>query len=172
MPTCPRCALLAVALAALTFAGCDSNNPGADLALIEGTYAVSELYFRPSGTDITPIDVAAALDASVTRLEIFGDGDPAQLVSKLNSGVTTRTDISVAASRGRASFRAVTSTDAEELAQLLLPTQFSLTYDERVPGRLTATLTDLRANLEAFDPARYQGATSIPGQLTIRLTRQ
>ena len=171
MPTCPRCALLAVALAALAFTGCDSNNPGGDIAQIEGTYVVSELYFRPSGTDINPIDVAAVLDASVTRLDIFGDGDPAQLVSKLRSEVTTRTDITVTASRGRASFRAVTSTDAEELARLLLPSQFSLTYDESVPGRLTASLT-LTANLQAFDPARYQGATNIPGQLTVRLTRQ
>ena len=171
MPTCPRCALLAVALAALAFTGCDSNNPGADLTLIEGVYQVEELVFRPSGPGISPVDVGASLDPAVTRFEIFGADGEGEIVFKIRDEGTTRTTLSASASRGRASFRARADDDAAKLARLLLPTQFALTYSADAPGRLTGDFTQT-TNLQAFDPVRYQGATSIPGTLTVRLARR
>ena len=171
MPTCPRCALLAVALAALAFTGCDSNNPGADLDLIDGTYAVAELTFTPNGSGVAPVDIAANLDGT-TRLEVFGGDAEALFVFRfVDRGLSYRSDLTAAASRGRASFQAEMEDDAQNLARLLLPTQFSLTYDEGNGSRLSGSF-NLTANLQAYDPQAYQGVTAVPGRLTIRLVRQ
>ena len=170
MPTCPRCALLAVVLAAVAFAGCDSNNPGRDLALIEGTYEVEEIAFRPNATDLNAVDVDAGLDLTVTQLQVFGADRDALLTLKRLDLPSRRVDLEVTAARGRAQFEAEAD-DLAALAEILLPQQFELTYDEDSAGRLEGTVSRT-VNLQAFDAQRYSGLTAVPGQLTIRLVRR
>lgn len=170
MPTCTRCALLAVAIAALVFTGCDSDGSTRDLDLVDGVYTVAELSFDPNATSIEPLDLGAELDPSVTRLQVFGGDAEALFTTKLSGGLSRRTDLTVSASRGRASFRAVTETDEAELDDVFLPAQFDLRYDEDRPGRLEGTFSR-RVNLQAIDSQRYAGLTSVPGVVTVRLER-
>ena len=72
MPTCPRCALFAIVLAVAVFTGCDSNNPGRDLDVVDGIYALEELSFDPTTQSRPTADLAARLDSGRTSLEIFG----------------------------------------------------------------------------------------------------
>ena len=171
MPICPRCALLAVALAVLAFTGCDTNNPGRDLDLISGIYTIAEISFDPDATATEEADVTSQLNAATTRLEIFGDDAEALLVTQLNGEGSRRTDLNVSASRGSATFEAVASDDEEELARLLLPARFSLQYVGENPAVLEATFRQT-VNLQAFDPDRYQSLTSVSGRLTVRLERR
>ena len=171
MPTCPRCALLAVVLAALAFTGCDSNNPGRDLALIEGTYEVEEITFRPSASELNPVDIDDRLNLTETQLRVFGTaGDDALLTIQRLDRPSRRVDLEVSASRGRASFTAQES-DAAALDAILLPRQFDLSYDQNSAGRLEGSFSRT-VNLQAFDNDRYAGLTSVPGRLTVRLTRR
>ena len=172
MPTCPRCALVAVALAFLAFTGCDTNNPGRDLDLISGIYQISEITFVPDGAGgVQSADVAARLNPTTTRLEIFGDDAEAILVTQFNGEGSRRTDLEVSASRGRATFEAITNDDQEDLARLLLPPRFTLEYVGESPAVLEATFQQT-ANLHAFDPDTYPPGTTPPGRLTVRLERQ
>ena len=170
MPTCPRCAFPALAVAFLAFTGCDSNGATRDLELVEGAYEVAELSFQPNATSIAPVDLAADLDLTVTRLQIFGADTEALFVTKFRDSGSRRTNLTVSASRGRASFRGLTPDDEAELADVFLPSQFDLTYDQSRPGRLEGTFSQT-VNLEAFDAQRYSGLRSVPGRLMVRLVR-
>lgn len=170
MPTCPRCALVALVLAVAAFTGCDSSNPGRDLNIVDGSYAVTSITFDPDGTAIDPVDVAAGLNLQVTRLDVFGGDANAILVTRFaNENLSYRTDLAVEAANGRATFRGLTDDDTAELARILLPNQFSLNYTE-TGSRLTGTYTRT-VNLQAFDPVAYSGATAIPGTLSVTLTK-
>ena len=70
MPTCPRCALVAIVLAVAAFTGCDSSNPGRDLNIVDGSYAVTSITFDPDGTAIDPVDVAAGLKKRAVHLAL------------------------------------------------------------------------------------------------------
>lgn len=172
MPTCPRCALVAVALAFLAFTGCDTNNPGRDLDLIDGTYAIAEITFDPDAPAVEDADVDAELNPNVTRLEVYGSDAEAQLTTQFQGESTrSRTLLDVSASRGQARFEAATTDDEEDLARLLLPPQFTLEYVGDNPAVLEATFRRT-ANLQAFDSDRYSGLTAVAGRLTVRLERQ
>ena len=170
MPTCTRCALLAVAIAALAFTGCDSDGSTRDLDLVDGVYTVAELSFDPSATGLPDADLGADLDDTVTRLQIFGGDAEALFTTKFEGGLSRRTDLTVTASRGRATFRAVTPDDEDELASVFLPPQFDLSYNEDAPGRLEGTFSQ-SVDLESFDPETYAGLRNVPGRLTVRLVR-
>lgn len=172
MPTCPRCALAAVVLAFLAFTGCDTNNPGRDLDLLDGTYDVAEITFDPDGTGVEDADVTARLNASVTRLEIFGDDAEAQLTTQFqDENSRSRTVLSVSASRGRATFEAVSDDDEADLDRLLLPRRFTLEYVTESPAVLEATIRET-TDLQAFDSDRYAGVPPVPGRLTIRFEKR
>lgn len=169
MPTCPRCAALALVLLAL--AGCDSTNPGRDLALIEGVYSLETLVFTPISS-LPAADAGARLDPVGTSLEIFGDDETSLLRVRYRDATgSRRIDLQTTASRGRATFEAVDADDEADLAALFLPRSFSLTYEGDSPRVLSGEFQQTGVNLQAFDPTRYQGETNKSGTLTIRFRR-
>lgn len=172
MPTCPRCALLALVIAFAAFAGCDSNNPGNDLEALQGEYKFATLLFDPTTAALPDVDVAARLNDDATTLEIFGNDETALLRIRFNGETgARRVDLSVTASRGRITFQALTAEDEEDLRSLLLPSSFSLEYNETNPSSMSADLFREGVNLELFDPAQYQDQTAVRGTLTVRLNR-
>ncbi len=171
MPTCPRCALLAVALAFLAFTGCDTNNPGRDLGLISGVYSVAEITFDPETADLSTADVAARL-TSTTNLRIYTNDQARFEVQFAGESGLQVVNLVVSASRGRALFEAEATDDEQLLARLLLPRRFTLEYDEEAPSALEASFVQSGVNLQAFNPTRYQGQTNNRGQLTVRFERQ
>ncbi len=172
MPTCPRCALLALAIAFAAFSGCDSNNPGSDLESLQGQYTFATLLFDPTTQALPDVDVAARLNETATTLEIFGNDDVALLRIRFNGETgSRRVDLQVTASRGRITFEALTAEDEEDLRALLLPRSFSLEYNETNPASISADLFREGVNLELFDPAQYQDQTAVRGTLTVRLNR-
>lgn len=171
MPTCPRCALVATALAFLAFSGCDTNNPGRELESIEGRYAVAEIRFDPQATALDDVDVASTLNLNETRLRIFGNDEESIFEVQPSDGGSLRIDLQTSASRGRVTFEATDQADIDDLAELLLPPDFTLEYDGDRPSVLSNTISRQNVDLEAFDPDRYQGLRNTSGQLTIRLER-
>ena len=170
MPTCPRCAALALVLLAL--AGCDSNNPGRDLDLIEGVYTIEALIFDPVTTGLPNADAGARLDASGTTLEIFGDDEVSLLRVRYRDATgSRRVDLATVASNGRATFEAVDQSDEEDLAALFLPRSFTLTYDGDSPRVLSGEFQQSGVDLEAFDPSTYEQQRSNSGTLTVRFRR-
>lgn len=172
MPLCPRCALVAVALAFLAFSGCDTNNPSRDLAVIEGTYGVAELTYNPEATELRAVDVGAQLNPNETRLRIFGDGDVSFEVWPIGGTDSRRIDLQATASRGRVTFEALTREDEEDLATLLLPRTFTLDYTGDRPTDLEGSVSRTNVNLEAFDGERYRGLRNTSGQLRLRFERR
>ena len=171
MPTCPRCAALALVLLALAFTGCDSNNPGRDLSLIEGVYLLEELEFRPVSA-LPAADVDARINVTESRFEIFGDDEESQFVVRFNDGTTSRIDLRTTASRGRATFEAADVEDTDKLKLLLLPRSFTLTYQGDSPRVLEGTMDRTGVDLEAFDPSLYQGEVDKSGTTVIRFRRR
>ena len=175
MPARPRPApllALAVVLAGLpALAGCDTTNPGGNLALVEGTYTLAELSFDPATTDLSTANVARSLDLAATRLDIFGGGGNTLLLVQRLNGTRRRIDLRTRASRERVTFEAVTRDDEAFLAGLLLPATFTLGYTGERPNVLEASLRLTGVDLEAFDPDRYQDQRSNAGQLSIRFER-
>ena len=170
MPTCPRCAALALVLLAL--AGCDSNNPGRDLDLIEGVYSLDRLVYDPETPDLTDADIGARLDPAGTSLEIFGDDEISLLrVRYLDATGSRRVDLRTTASRGRATFEAVDQSDEDDLAALFLPRSFTLSYEGDSPRELRADLENVVVDLADFDPSRYRGQVGNRGTLTVRFRR-
>ena len=169
MPTCPRCALFAIVLAVAVFTGCDSNNPGRDLDVVDGIYALEELSFDPTTQSLPTADLAARLDSGRTSLEIFGR-DANALLRFRDSRGTGRVNLDVGATRGRASFEAVSQSDIDNLADLFLPSQFVLNYDDNA-NVLSATFSQTGVNLEAFDPDVYRDQRNNRGTLTVRFRR-
>ena len=170
MPTCPRCAALALVLLAL--AGCDSNNPGRDLSLIQGVYSLETLVFDPETQDLSAADIGARLNLAETRLEIFGDDTESLFIARyLDATGARRVNLRTTASRGQAKFDAVDVEDAEDLEALFLPRSFTLTYDGDAPRVLSATLENVSVDLEDFDPSRYQGQRGNRGTLTVSFRR-
>ena len=169
MPTCPRCALLAVVLAFAAFTGCDSNNPGRDLDLVDGVYELEELSFDPETQALPTADVAAQIDREGTTLEIFGRDAEALFRIRDDRG-TGRVDLEVGAARGRASFEATTEDDIDDLADIFLPAQFTLNYDDNA-SVLSSSFSQSGVNLEAFDPDQYRGLRSVRGTVTVRFRR-
>ncbi|PAP75238.1 hypothetical protein [Rubrivirga marina] len=170
MPTCPRCALFAIVLAVAVFTGCDSNNPGRDLDLVDGIYTLEELTFDPTTQSLPTADLGASL-SSGTTIEIFGGDGEAQMVVRYESGrPSSRIELEVGATRGRASFEAVTQEDIDDLADIFLPPQFVLTYDDEA-NVLSNSFTQTGVNLEAFDPDVYRDQRNNRGTLTIQFRR-
>ena len=170
MTPCPRRAALALVLLAL--AGCDSSNPGRDLDLIQGVYAVEALSFDPVTEGLPTADVAARLDADNSTLEVFGDDEVSLLRIRYRAATgSRRVDLRTTASRGRATFEAIEDDDAQDLAALFLPRSFALTYDGDSPRLLQGSFERTGVNLEAFDPSLYQDQRSVRGTLTVRLRR-
>jgi|GEM_PF-5665025 len=166
----PRLAALALSLALL--AGCDSNNSGTALRDLDGDYALEELLFDPNAGALQNADVAARLDLATSQLTIYGRDGEAQLVVRFNDGSgTQRTDLIASASRGRLSLSARTNVDAEELAELLLPNSFQLSYNASSISTLESNFAVSGVNLDAFDREQYAGLTSVDGTMRIRFTR-
>jgi hypothetical protein len=170
MPTCPRCALLALAVALLAFAGCDTNNPGSSLEEVQGTYSVLTLSFDPTDPAVLDdVDVLADLEPG-TRIEIFGDGnalvrfEPVGGFSQLATGTARATSRTVTVT-------ARTDGDADKLQQVLLPPSFSLNRDEADANRLSADVLLSNVNLEAYNPADFGGLDNVRGRMTITLDR-
>lgn len=167
--TCPRCAIVALVLFAL--AGCDSSNPGRDLALIQGVYSLEELVFDPI-SDLPNADVGARIDKAGTRLEIFGDDEVSLLIVRyLDATGSRRIDLRTTASRGRVTFEAVDGTDIDDLKALFLPPSFALTYEGESPRVIGSSFEQSGVNLEQFDRDRYRGEVDKRGTLTVRFRR-
>lgn len=167
----PRLASFALALVLL--AGCDSNNPGSDLRDLDGSYALEELIFDPNAGGLVNADVTSRLDLAATQLTIYGRDGEAQLVSRFTDGSgTQRTDLIAAASRGRLSLTARTNVDAEELAELLLPSSFNVSYSTSGGSTLESNFALAGVNLDAYDRSTYSGLTSVDGTMRVRFVRQ
>lgn len=169
-----RLPLVAVALLAgclTAISGCDSSNPGSALADLDGAYALDELLFDPQAASLEDADVAARLDSAATELRIYGGDGDATLISRFEGQGSRRTDLVATASRGRLTLSARTTEDQNELADLLLPPTFSLSYTPEAPNTLTGNVSLASVNLQAFDPDRYQGLTSVSGVLRVRFSR-
>lgn len=166
----PRLASLALALVLL--AGCDSNNPGSELRDLDGDYALEVLLFDPNAGALQNADITTRLDLSQTRLTIYGRDGEATLVSRFTDGSgTQRTDLTAAASRGRLTLSARTNVDAEELAELLLPNSFQLSYTTSSISSLESNFALSGVNLDAYDRELYAGLTSVDGTMRIRFAR-
>lgn len=172
MPNTSRPALAALLPLLLVLAACDTSNPGGNLDLVAGTYAVAELSFDPSTTDLSTADVEDALDPDGTRLTIFGDDDLSLFIVQRRGGTTSRIDLRTRASRERVTFEAVTREDQEDLAALLLPNTFTLSYVGERPNTLEGSFSRTDVDLEAFDPDRYEDQRSNSGRLSVRFERQ
>lgn len=160
---------LAVALGGSALAGCDSSGPTSALRDLDGDYAVAELVFDPTAASLQDANVAARLDAQ-TVLRIFsGNGTVQFEISR--DGVRSLATMDAAATRGRATFTARADSEGQ-LATLLLPRSFPLTYDPASPRTLTGSIPLASVNLEAFDASQYQGLRSVSGTLRIRLDRR
>ncbi|WP_420456144.1 hypothetical protein [Rubrivirga sp.] len=172
MPTCPRCALVALALVAAAFTGCDSSNPGRDLDVVDGVYVLEALAFDPETPSLPTADIGEQLDADGTRLEIFGADAEAQMrVRYLDGRGTSRIELTVGATRGRATFEGETQDDVDKLDALFLPADFVLTYDAELANQLTGTFTRTGVDLEAFDPDLYRGQRNNRGTVTVTFRR-
>jgi len=173
MPFCTRCALVGLAFFALALAGCDSSNPGRDLAAVDGIYALEVLTFDPVTQGLPTADVGARLDRPNSTLEIFGgDGDALFRIRYLDGLLgTSRVNFTVGAAGGRVALEATDTGDRDDLAAILLPPSFALTYDGNSPRVLEGTFDLSGVNLEAFDPATYQDQRSNRGTLTVRFRR-
>lgn len=166
----PRLASLALALVLL--AGCDSNNPGSQLRDLDGSYVLEELVFDPTAGGLANADVGARLDLAATQLTIYGRDGEATFVSRFTDGSgTQRTDLTAAASRGRLTLTALSATDADELAELLLPNSFQLSYNVSGISTLESNISLTGVNLDAFDREQYAGLTSVAGTLRVRFAR-
>lgn len=166
----PRLAALVLSLAVL--AGCDSNNSGSSLRDLDGNYALEELLFDPNAGALQNADVAARLDLAGSQLTIYGRDGEAQLVVRFTDGSgTQRTDLIASASRGRLTLTAASNVDAQELAELLLPNSFQLSYNASSISTLESNFTVSGVNLDAFDREQYAGLTSVDGVMRVRFTR-
>lgn len=166
----PRLAALALSLALL--AGCDSNNSGSALRDLDGSYALEELLFDPTAGALENADVTERLDLPNSQLTIYGRDGEAQLVVRFTDGSgTQRTDLLASASRGRLTLSARSNVDAEELADLLLPNSFQLSYNASSISTLESNFAASGVNLDAFDRELYAGLTSVDGTMRVRFTR-
>ena len=172
MPLCPRCGLAGLALLAVAFAGCDSNNPARDLEIVSGTYAIADLTFDPQANALDNVDVTERLNLAATRLRIYNDEDDEALfeVAYATGGID-RINLRVSASRGQVRLEAVDDNDIEDLEALLLPPTFTLRYDGEVASTISNTFARSGVNLQAFNPDRYQGLTSVSGSLSVSFER-
>lgn len=171
MPLCPRCTLLALALALLAFAGCDTNNPGSSLVEVQGVYSVEELTFDPTDPGaLADVDVLADLRVG-TRVEVVGDGTALVRFQPLGSGASQIVFGSARATSRTVTFRVQTNEDADKLRRVLLPPSFTLNRDETDPNRLSADLLLDDVDLEAYDPAAYTGLDRVRGRMTVTLDR-
>ena len=167
----PRFSALAAVLALVALAGCDSNGSTSALRDLDGTYTVGELVFDPDAGSLADADVGARLDASATTFDVFSGSESARFVVS-RERVRTELTFDAAATRGRATFTARTGSNTDaEFANLLLPRQFSLTYDPASPRTLTGSLPLQNVNLEAYDATQYRGLRAVSGTLRIRLDR-
>lgn len=174
MPVCPRCALVGLALFALALVGCDSSNPGRDLDAVDGVYTLETLTFDPVTQGLPTADVGARLDQTTTgtTLEVFGgDGEAVLRIRQLGGTGAQRVVFDAAASRGRLSLAAEDEEDEEDLASVLLPPEFALSYDGDSPRVLEGSFDLSGVNLEAFDSSVYQDQRSNRGTLTVRFRR-
>ena len=177
MPFCPRCAVLALALFALTAAGCSSNNPD-DIDRYQGTFTFSELSFESAG--INTADVADRLVPASSEIEILGNR--ASVKFRYNDGTecgVTETSSDLASMTATASRTSITleardGADRDVLKCLLLPDSFRLTAPdgETDAQTLTATIERSGVDLNEYDEANYSsGLDNESGTLTIRLAR-
>lgn len=162
-----RLACLALVLAAL--AGCDSNSSTSALRDLDGTYTVAQLLFDPGAASLADADVGARLDAQ-TSFDIFS-GNSTVLFTISRGGARSLSTLDAAATRGRATFTARAGSE-DELAELLLPRTFTLSFDPASSRTLTGEIALTNVNLEAFDPAQYSGLRAVNGTLRIRLDRR
>ncbi|MFN3595864.1 MAG: hypothetical protein ACK41D_01170 [Rubricoccaceae bacterium] len=166
----------ALALLAFVFvvAGCDTSNPGTNLAEVQGVYTFSELRFEPVATGLAPANVLARLDPERTSVEIFGDGNA--LLRYTLVGQTS----SLAFASARATAAGVTITaraqdDAAKFGTLLLPATLTLSRtpgDDRTLSRSFFRSNANPVNLEAFDAEVYRGQTRVSGTLYVTLRRE
>ncbi len=166
-----RLSALAAVFALAALAGCDSNGSTNALRDLDGTYTVAELIFDPVAAGLENADAATRLDADATRFEIFAGSESARFIVSRDR-IRTELTFDATATRGRATFtsRTGTATDAQ-FAALLLPRQFTLTFDPESPRTLTGSIPLQNVNLEAFDATQYQGLRAVSGTLRIRLDR-
>lgn len=166
-----RLAPLLVALVALAAAGCDSSNPGGNLAELDGSYVLEQLVFDHDAQVIPDADIGARLVADATVLDIFAGNGRATLVSQFQGQGRRINRLNASASRGRVTLTAETALDQQNLADLYLPASFSLNF---TPGDVRELRTDIRltgVNLERFDPDQYRSLTNESGMLRVRFRR-
>ena len=169
MPTCPRCALLALALGVLAFAGCDTNNPGSSLSEIQGVYEITELRFDPSFDQPNGADIINVRD-DLTRAEVRIAEDGVGVLEFFRTA-NQILSLSVNANSRTVTLTARTNVDAAKLERILLPPVITLNRDEDRPNRLSATLDDVTGvDLEAYDPD-LDGLNDVRGQIFITLER-
>ena len=172
MPTCPRCAAVALVLLFVAFSGCDTNNGGSGtLGDLADVYTLTELRFEPEAEALEDADLGARLIADgQSSLEIFADRDDFAL---LRTPETGRTDLEVRVLSNAVELTAVTAQDEDDLDELFLPRTFRLNFTSPRSSVLRAepALFLTTVNLQAFDPDRYQGLTAVRGRLFIAFER-
>ena len=171
MPFRSHLAAAAALVVVLVASGCDSNSSNSALRELDGTYTVAQLLFDPAPQVLPDVDVLARLNTSATRLEIFGEDGQVLFRTRFADASGSRlTEMTAAATRGRATLTAVTVDDESELADLLLPRQIVLTYSATDPSDLTGEPFLTNVDLAAFDP-QYNGLGPVNGTLRIRFAR-
>ena len=171
MPFRSHLAAAAALVVVLVASGCDSNSSNSALRELDGTYEVTTLTFDPQPPALDDVDVLARVNTSATRLEIFGQDGQVLFRTRFNTDSGSRlTEMTATATRGRVTFASVTVDDESELSDLLLPRQFTLTFDAGAPADLSGDIQLTSVDLAAFDPEQYSGLGPVNGLLRIRLT--
>ncbi|MFN3597799.1 MAG: hypothetical protein ACK41D_11075 [Rubricoccaceae bacterium] len=169
MPRLLRAAVLP--LLALALAACDSGTPvnppsPADVA---GTYTVADFRFRPQATALPVVVVSDTLVAADTFFELLDSGQALFRYRKTGGAAQAVSGtFEVRAAQVRLTFPA---TAEAQLGGLLLPRV--LTFDRDGTALiLTPGSASVTANLNAYDPVRFSGFTSVPGAIQLRLVRR
>ena len=174
MPTRSIRSLLVLAVALVTFAGCDTTDPTppAQPAEVVGVYTFLTFRFDPQGQGVQDADVLARLVEEETSLELVNTqrGGQFRLDYQFEDdafGDRVNGDFSVTSETVTLS---VEEADAGLLSELLLGDRVVL----RRTGPDVLTLTETRTvDLEAYDPDQYGGSglNNVRGTLEIELRR-
>ncbi len=150
-------------------AACDSGDPvdGPDPREVAGTYRFTEFTFDPNASAIPDVNVLDTLVATTTQLRLFEDGSFA-LEYQFRGGVQSLASGSFRVRSDRIDLTA-DADDQAKMQSLLLDREVRLNRVANDRRLLEADISKT-ANLEAFSPGRYEGLTSVPGTLRLRLS--
>lgn len=173
MPFCSRCGLIGLALLAFAFTGCDSSNPGRDIELVAGTYALSDLRFQTApGANQLSVDIADELGIGAIQLQIFNneDGEAQLEVEDTQGRLLNLIRLRASPSRNQVRLEAVEDRDEDDLRELLLKPSFTLQHDGDPVSFVSGEVDWDNLDLSEFSED-YASFRSVDGTTTVSFER-